>query len=194
MFTGIIEQLGRIDALELLDSGIRMAIASEFDDLSIGESVAIDGVCLTVTAQRPGMFSCDISPETMAVTAFSNLKEGDGLHLERALRVGDRLSGHWVLGHVDACLRLDVVKQIGEFTEMIFSGIAPQHQAYLVPKGSVCLAGVSLTVNQCEADTFSIMCIPQTLALTKLGKLPVGAQVNVEYDYLAKLTLNKEQL
>lgn len=187
MFTGLVDHCGRLIDRESFVSGQRWTIAMRFQDLVLGESIAVNGCCLTVTEFGEDWFICELSPETLSVTGLGVVQLGDQLNLERALRLSDRLGGHWLLGHVDACLTVIERSSQGGFTEFVFAGVQPAHQAYLVPKGCIGINGVSLTLNTVSADRFSVMCIPKTLELSNLGALSLDAMVNVEYDYLAKL-------
>lgn len=186
MFTGIVDHLGTIVTLELRDAGLRVQIESEFCDCQRGESIAVDGVCLTVTDSDIRSFWLDLSAETLACTAAATWQIGQRVHLERALRVGDRLGGHWVTGHVDGCVQVKKTQQVGDCLFVALTGIQPAQARYLVDKGSVSLDGVSLTVNQVTADGFEVMLIPQTLVITHFDRLKVGDLLHVEYDYLLK--------
>jgi riboflavin synthase len=191
MFTGIVQQLGEITHIATGEESLRLTIQSDFADLQLGESVAIDGICLTVTqAQAAGEFTCDVSPETWQVTAASQYQAGRKINLERALQLHDRLGGHFVLGHVDECATLIDRQSLTDYVVLTFE-IADAHASeWLVAKGSVCINGVSLTINQVERverTCFNVMIIPHTLANTNLALLSIGERVNIEYDYLAKI-------
>lgn len=173
MFTGIIERQGRV-----LTPGRRLAVETGWDDLKPGESVAVNGVCLTVARLEGSRAGFDVVPETIAKTTLARLRRGDRVNLERALRAGDRLSGHIVQGHVDGT---GVVTRTGA-TLRIETPLASQ----LVSKGSVALDGVSLTVVDTEPDAFTIALIPTTRRITTLGRLRKGQAVNVEVDVLLK--------
>jgi riboflavin synthase len=173
MFTGIVDRMGRVAR-----PGRRFAVETGWDDLRHGESVAVNGVCLTVVRAPGGRAEFDVVAETMARTNLGDLRKGDRVNLERALRVGDRLSGHIVQGHVDGT---GVVRQTGA-TLRVESPLARQ----LVTKGSVALNGVSLTVVDVEPDAFTIALIPTTLKITNLGRLRKGHRINIELDILAK--------
>lgn len=187
MFTGIVEKLGVIKSIALQAEGVTLFIECDFPVLRIGQSVCVDGVCLTVTETHLRGFSCEVSPETLRVTRLRDYVVGSPVNLELALCVGDRLDGHWVLGHVDGCLRLSEKTQVEAFDALTFQGVAATDLPYLMPKGSVTLNGVSLTINHISADGLTVMLIPETLRRTNLAGLQIGDRVNVEYDYLAKV-------
>lgn len=191
MFTGIIDHCGRIAQLEKrADTSITMSIETQFTDLILGESIAVDGICLTVTQINTNNFQCDISPETLQRTTATSFAINKRVNLERALRLSDRLGGHFVMGHVDECGHL-LSKQIHqEFIELRFQ-CSTTAQRYLIDKGSIAVNGVSLTLNQIHTDGFSVMCIPHTLALTNLADLVIQETVNLEYDWMAKLLVKQ---
>jgi riboflavin synthase len=187
MFTGIIEGTGTVDALEARPAGAHLSIATALDvgSLPLGASIAVDGVCLTVVDRAAGRFAADLGPETLAKTTLGGLRVGARVHLERPLRVGDPLGGHLVSGHVDGVGQVVARREVGESLELEIS--APEAVAgTLVPKGSVTVAGASLTVNTVSGDRFSVTLIPHTLAVTTLGQLAAGAPVNLEGDLIAK--------
>lgn len=190
MFTGYIEHRGHISRIIDLNHGKRLYIECDYDDLSEGESIAVDGVCLTVSAHQPHEFACDVSPETLQVSHIANFQVGTKVNLERSLRLTDRLHGHFVMGHVDQICRLAAKTDWTDFQEYRFSGVQPEARKFLVPKGSIAINGVSLTLNQIDEDGFEVMLIPETLHRTNLVDLAVGQMVNVEYDYLAKIVVN----
>jgi riboflavin synthase len=194
MFTGIIEATGRVEALQRQEggAGARLAVTTELDvaSLPLGASIAVDGVCLTVIERSAGRFAADLGPETLARTTLGALRPGTRVHLERPLRLGDALGGHLVSGHVDGVGEIVARRPVGDSLELDIA--APESVApTLVPKGSVTVAGASLTINSVtgEAATdrrFSVTLIPHTLAVTTLGALAVGAPVNLEGDLIAK--------
>jgi len=142
LFTGIVDHCGELISTNVdFSTSIRFWIASHFKDLSLGESIAVDGVCLTVTDLQENKFACELSPETLKVTAAENYTIGQSLNLERAMRLNDRLSGHFVTGHVDQTLMVDNIQTHNAFTEVRFTGVSEQNQAYLPSKGSVAING-----------------------------------------------------
>jgi riboflavin synthase len=188
MFTGIVQQLGEITDITTGEKSLCLTIQSAFTDLQLGESVAVDGICLTVTqAQATGEFTCDVSPETWQVTAANQYQAGRKINLERALQLQDRLGGHFVLGHVDECATLSDRQLFTEYVMLTFEIVSAHASGWLVAKGSVCINGVSLTINQVNQTRFNVMIIPHTLANTNLALLSIGEKVNIEYDYLAKI-------
>lgn len=187
MFTGLIEDLG---TLREIHTGADQAVltvgsALPMADLTIGESIAINGVCLTVTRFAVGAFCADISPETLACTTLGRLDPGARVNLERALRLSDRLGGHLVTGHVDGLARIVERRQEGNAWRFRFQCDAALC-GQLVDKGSVAVDGISLTVNQVKGDSFTLAVIPHTLAMTTLQERKVGDEVNIETDLIGK--------
>jgi len=187
VFTGIIETTGRVERRERRGGGARLAIstARPLRGLGVGESIAVGGACLTVTDARGARFGVELSPETLRRTTLRAVAPGARVNLERALRVGDRLGGHLVQGHVDGVGELVSIGPEGGWVLYRFRGpktLAP----YLVEKGSIAVDGVSLTVFACRANAFTVALIPHTLRVTTLGDLRPGDQVNLEADVLLK--------
>lgn len=187
MFTGIVTATGTIAQIEPCASSQRMTIKTNLDlrDGKLGESIAVNGCCLTVVALIDGGFSVDVAKESLAVTTLGQLEEGGTVNLERALRLSDRLGGHWVQGHVDGIGTLERREPHpeGELWRIKF----PQALAkYIVKKGSITVDGVSLTVNEVGDDRFEIFLIPHTLAETNFAARQVGDSLNLEVDILAK--------
>jgi riboflavin synthase len=182
VFTGLIEEVGTVAAVE----GSRLAVQSRFGDLAQGDSVAVDGVCLTVVDAAAGRFRADVSAETQQRSTLGSLKRGDRVNLERPLSLGDRLDGHLVLGHVDGVGEIVARQTIGESVRVELR-IPRQLLPLVVEKGSIALDGISLTVNELLGDDrIALFLIPETLRATTWGdKLP-GARVNVEADILGK--------
>ena len=192
MFTGIVQALGRVEAVRrsALDRDLVIACPRELSDrLGIGDSVSLDGVCQTVTRLEPGRFEVHAIAETLRVTTLGDLAVGDVLNLEAALGAGDPLGGHFVQGHVDGRARIAAIEPSGESITYRFEG--PEELVrQLVPKGSVALDGVSLTVGPVVgATTFEVYLIPHTLEVTTLGRKKVGDAVNLETDILGKYIL-----
>jgi len=181
MFTGIVETVGT--AAEV--SGSRIRLESDLVDLVVGESIAVNGVCLTVTAPGSGSFSADISEETARRTSLGSLRVGSPVNLERAMPAGGRFGGHIVQGHVDGVGSVADVRELPGSVEMSFS-LPPELERYLVHKGSVTLEGVSLTVAALEPGGFAVALIPHTLQSTTFGTKQPGDAVNIEVDVLAK--------
>jgi len=193
MFTGYIHHTGKVIQVDSLPHGKRFLISCNYLDIEHGESIAVNGACLTAVDCTPHQFYCDVSPETLAVTTAGSLKPGDAVNLERSLRINDRLHGHFVMGHVDQVCQVAAKKLFTDYTEYSFNHVTPENRVFLVQKGSVAVNGVSLTLNTITQDTFSVMLIPETLRNTNLSTLEVGDSVNIEYDYLAKIVTNQTQ-
>ena len=187
MFTGLIECEGVITRAERVSGGMRLEVYSpEFGrDMAIGDSIAVDGACLTVVKFIRGAFLTDVSGETLERTTLGTLNQGAKVNLERALRLSDRLGGHLVSGHIDAVGRLELRQPAGKFTVYQFRAPATVME-YVVEKGSIAVDGISLTVAKVGADGFTAAVIPQTETATTLKDKPIGAPVNLEADLLAK--------
>ena len=192
MFTGIVTDIGEILAVRLRGEGLhRLKIACSYDRASIveGASIACSGVCMTVVGigaeNGSTWFAVDAAAETLRITTVGSWRHGTRINLERALKVGDELGGHLVAGHVDGLTTLIERDDHPEMARMVWR--APHELArFIAPKGSVALDGVSLTVNEVEGDTFSVLIIPHTLKVTTLGGLAVGDTVNLEVDQMAR--------
>jgi len=187
LFTGIIQATGRVERRGTSGSGARLTIATPrpLPRLALGESIAVNGACLTVAARRDRRFTVDVSPETLRRTTLGRMAPGARVNLERALRMGDRMGGHIVQGHVDGVGRLEKVTRDGDWLLYRFRGprtLAP----YLVEKGSIAVDGVSLTVSACRGPSFTAALIPHTLEQTTLGERKPGDRVNLEADVLLK--------
>jgi riboflavin synthase len=186
MFTGLVETLGAVERVETEGDGRALVIAAPFSgELALGASVAINGACLTVIARDEGTCRFQAGPETLRRTNLGELKSADRVNLERALRVGDRLGGHLVQGHVDGLGRIASRRRQGDW-EVVWFSCPAELAEQMVSKGSVAVDGVSLTVVEVTADGFSVALIPLTLAQTTLGFKSPGASVNLETDVLAK--------
>jgi riboflavin synthase len=186
MFTGLITEVGRIEELRADRDGARLRIVTELaGELREGDSVAVNGVCLTATAVEGSGFATEAMPETLQRSSLGELRGGDAVNLELALRAADRLGGHVVQGHVDGTGIVARVQAAG-ISRVIEIEAEPELTRYLVEKGSVAVDGVSLTVSSLGEDTFAVSLIPETLARTTLGALAAGSKVNIEVDVLAK--------
>jgi riboflavin synthase len=186
VFTGLIEDLGELLAVERDSDGAVVTVRSGLArELAPGDSVAVNGVCLTAAAVDDDTFRAAAMEETLRRTALGRLQPGAGLNLELPLRAGERLGGHIVQGHVDGTGIVRSARDDG-FARVLEIELEPQLARYLVEKGSVALDGVSLTVSALGDDAFEVSLIPETLARTNLGRLSAGAAVNVEVDVLAK--------
>jgi riboflavin synthase len=187
VFTGIVEATGIIRGRSAAGGGAILLIEAEgiVPGLKAGDSIAVNGVCLTVVEIRARDFVCDLSAETLRRTTLGKVREGISVNLERPLAIGARLGGHFVLGHVDGIGRLVSAVSIGEGMEMEFS-VPAELERYLVAKGSVAIDGISLTIAQLRANGFNVAVIPYTYRVTNLNQLRAGDAVNLEGDVLAK--------
>lgn len=187
MFTGLIETHGIVARLDRVAGGAQMEVyAPDFGrDMAIGDSIAVDGVCLTVAKFVRGAFVADVSEETLGKSTLGGLQQGTKVNLERALRLSDRLGGHLVTGHVDGVGRLLLRHPAGNSTVYQFQVPAPLIE-YVVPKGSIAIDGISLTVAQIRGESIACAVVPHTEQITTLKDKPIGAPVNVEIDMLAK--------
>lgn len=188
MFTGIVQDVGQVAAREMRGVDARLVIATKNLDLSdtvIGDSISVQGVCLTVTALEGASFSADVSHETLSLTTLGELTVGSAVNLEPALRAGDRLGGHLVSGHVDGVAQVSTTGRDGDSLRVQVT-VPAELARYIARKGSVTVDGVSLTVNEVEGATFGVNLIPHTQAVTTLGRLAPGVRVNLEVDQMAR--------
>jgi riboflavin synthase len=187
LFTGLVEEVGTIESIHVSGSGrdlmIRVGIVSQ--DAEVGDSIAINGCCLTVTAISNAILTFQAGSETLSRSNLGLLNPGDSVNLERSLRVGDRMGGHYVTGHVDGLATVDVRVDDGAWSEFWFR-LPRELTRQLASKGSVAVDGISLTLVNVELERFSVALIPHTLQVTTLGQRKVGDQVNIETDLLAK--------
>jgi riboflavin synthase len=192
MFTGLVETRGTIDRLTRHGRDARLVVRGELErePLALGESIAVDGVCLTVaTIVEPGpgacVFEADASVETLEKTTIGELSNGAHVNLERAMPLGGRMGGHIVSGHVDGVGRIAEKTPVGGAVKVAFQ-LPAELMRYIAPKGSICISGVSLTVNNVHGDRFDVVLVPHTREKTSLDALPIGARVNIEVDLLAR--------
>jgi riboflavin synthase len=194
MFSGIVEEKGIVAKIEKKENLLILSIKAKtvLKDVKIGDSISVDGACLTITKMKKHIVSFDIMKETIDKTTLKFLKVGSAVNLEGALRVNDRLGGHFVSGHVDG---VGVIKKrISKPNYEEFRIAIPKHLSrYLAPKGSVCVDGISLTLGEVEKNVFSIYIIPHTLDVTTLGNKRDGDEVNIETDLLAKYILSAQR-
>jgi riboflavin synthase len=187
MFTGIIQGLGTLFEKRQAGGGMIFGLDADFPltDPQEGESIAVNGACLTARNIKGRRFYVDVSPESLTRTGLGRLQIGHRVNLERALRLSDRLGGHMVSGHVDAQGQVEQRRSTGDFTLFTFS-LDPALTKYVIEKGSITINGVSLTVNTCERSRFSVSIIPHTMSVTTLGGLKEGDRVNIEVDMIGK--------
>jgi len=187
MFTGIIEGLGAIGKVNASGGGQRLSITADFDleATRIGDSIAVNGACLTVVSLAGRSFDVDVSPETIACTTLAEARAGDRVNLERALKLGDRLDGHLVSGHVDGIGRLQAKRPSANAVFLAFA-VDPALARYMIAKGSVAVDGISLTINACHGQGFEVCIIPHTAKVTSLSLRRVGDKVNIETDLIGK--------
>ena len=187
MFTGIIEGLGTITALKPSGQGRRLSVASDFslNESKIGDSIAVNGACLTAVTITDRRFTVDVSPETLEKTTFRNAKVGDRVNLERALRFSDRIDGHLVSGHVDG---IGVIKEKKvQGNAIIITYEVPESLSrYMIEKGSVAVDGISLTINACDDHSFEVSVIPHTANATTISVKKTAESVNIETDMIGK--------
>ncbi len=189
MFTGLVAGTGQLKARDRRGPGYRLVIGTRglagFDTLDLGESIAVSGACLTVVSTTLDSFDADVTIETAEKTTLGQLALGSEVNLERSLRVGDRLGGHWVSGHVDGVARVEAVEPQGD-AWLVKIAFGDELRRFLAQKGSVALDGVSLTVNDVQGHSLSVMLIPHTREVTSLKHLKAGAALNLEVDLVAR--------
>ncbi|MDM8539938.1 riboflavin synthase [Desulfococcaceae bacterium HSG9] len=187
MFTGIIEGLGTVTAMQSFGHGQRFTFEADFllDRVKIGDSIAVNGACLTVITINGNSFSADLSPETLSKSTFGASKTGERVNLERAMRLDSRLDGHFVSGHIDG-VGLIRQKRITSNAVIITIETPPAISRYMIKKGSVAVDGVSLTINECRRNNFTVSIIPHTAQITTLTDKKKGDRVNIETDMIGK--------
>ncbi len=187
MFTGIIEGLGTLTGMRAAGEARVVTVDADFDlgGTRVGDSIAVNGACLTATTLAGNRFTADVSPETLSKTTFGEAKIGQKVNLERALRLSDRLDGHLVSGHIDGLARLESRERAATAIVLRFNA-PPELTRYMIVKGSVAVDGVSLTINQCDDQGFSVSIIPHTAQITTIGLKGVGDRFNIETDLIGK--------
>jgi riboflavin synthase len=188
MFTGIVQDIGQVTSREMRGVDARLVITTKNLDLSdtaVGDSISVQGACLTVVALTPDSFTADVSHETLSLTTLGELAAGSPVNLEPALRAGDRLGGHLVSGHVDGVAQVSATSHDGDSLRVKVT-VPAELARYIARKGSVTVDGVSLTVNEVEGATFGVNLIPHTRTVTTLGRLQPGTRVNLEVDQMAR--------
>ncbi|HEX4472943.1 MAG TPA: riboflavin synthase [Nocardioides sp.] len=195
MFTGIVEELGAVEAVERQSDAVRLTVraATVLEDAGTGDSIAVNGCCLTVAERTDATWTADVMAETLAKTGLGSLVAGDRVNLERAVTAGTRLGGHLVQGHVDAVGQV-VRREPGEHWDVVTISMPADLAPYLVDKGSITVDGVSLTVVEAGDDAFTVSLIPETLRRTTLGFREPGEVVNLEVDVIGKYVARQLQL
>ncbi len=188
MFTGIVEELGRVVEFQSKDTGARLTIVCSgiLHDAALGASISVNGACLTAVALEAGQFAADLAPETLQRTNLGELKTGSAVNLERPLRAHGRLDGHFVLGHVDTTAEITSLEALGDENWWLRIRVPAEFTRYIVSKGSVAVDGISLTVASVEGDVIGFTIIPLTYANTTLHGYRAGSRGNLEVDILAK--------
>jgi riboflavin synthase len=184
VFTGLVADLGTVAVVDASEAGVRLTVRTALE-LTEGDSVAVNGVCLTATSLPDGAFTADVMQETLRRSSLGALEEGSKVNLELPLRADDRLGGHFVQGHVDGLGTIWEVREEG-FSHVVTIGAPPEIMRYVIEKGSIAIDGVSLTVSGLGDDWLQVSLIPETLERTTLGEATTGATVNLEVDVLAK--------
>ncbi|WP_094602720.1 Riboflavin synthase [Sporomusa silvacetica DSM 10669] len=187
MFTGLVEELGKVKHITRGTKSVRLSVfgSKVLDDVKLGDSIAVNGTCLTVVEFSRDWFTADVMPETVDRTALAGLKAGDTVNLERTLRVGDRLGGHMVSGHIDGVGTI-LIKEQNDNAIIVRIGAGPEVMRYIISKGSIAIDGTSLTVIDVGADWFTVSLIPHTAAMTTVGLKATGEPVNLETDIIGK--------
>ena len=190
MFTGLIEHQGTVISNHG-SSSKRLLIDAPLTIPAIGESIAINGVCLTLLSETEDHLAFDVSPETLNISTLGQLEAGDKVNLERSMLANSRFGGHYVNGHVEAVAMLESRVWVDDCLELGLGGFSKSAQAFLLPKGSIALDGISLTINTSVNGDIKLMIVPHTLANTTLGQVQVGHRFNVEFDYLARIVAHQ---
>ena len=194
MFTGLIEAVGKVDEISRVSAGFRLGIATDLaGELKPGDSLAVNGVCLTVVAPESGRVYADVSPETARVTTIGSLRPGALVNLERPLRADARLGGHFVQGHVDAVGRIEDLRPESDFLWLTVS-FPSELARFMVLKGSIAVDGISLTVAGLAGDRFDVQLVPFTVAQTNLKRARIGDRVNLECDMIGKYVARAAEL
>ena len=182
MFTGLIEQITQVENITITSNGAKITFSADFDDVKIGDSIAVNGACLSIVEIKNNLFSADIMKETLNLTNLKYLKHGDIINLERAMSVNSRFQGHIVSGHIDTTAAIQNIIQDGFSKRITFNS----NTDLIIKKGSITINGISLTVTNVSNSDFEVSLIPETIKNTNLKNIKVGDIVNIEYDVLAK--------
>ncbi len=194
MFTGIVTDKAVVNAIIRYKESCRMMVELSIDSPVIGESISVNGVCLTLTSTDGHLLQFDISPETLSRTTLAQLQTGDEVNIERAMRGQDRFGGHYVSGHVDRTSRIHSIESRDIYTLVKIIDFTCDEFMFLPEKGSICIDGVSLTINRFTGDGIEVMLIPHTLQETTLHRLKPNDRVNIEFDYIARLISHQQAL
>ena len=193
MFTGLIEKISKVESITLNSMGAKISFLADFENVKIGDSIAINGVCLTITSISNNLYSADVMKETLSLTNLKYLKSGDEINLERAMKLSDRLDGHIVSGHIDCTANVQNIIQDGFSKRITFNCDTD----LIIKKGSIAINGVSLTVTNVSTNSFEVSLIPETIKNTNLKNLKIGDITNIEYDlfakYIQKFTSSKKE-
>lgn len=187
MFTGIVEEKAKVLLNDVHHLGRRLVLETPYPEIVLGESIAVDGVCLTATAHASYHVSFDVSPETLTKTNLSLLGVGDLVHLEKAALAQTRMGGHYVSGHVDAIVAVSALEKLNDYVKIRVGDFFEKDVLFLVEKGSITLNGVSLTINAVDERQIELMLVPHTLKATNFDRLIIGQKLNVEFDYLTRI-------
>lgn len=194
MFTGLVEAVGEVVGAVPTGGGVRLQVATELAaELSLGDSLAVNGVCLTVIDRHAGSVHADVGPETLRVTTLGDAAPGSLVNLERSMRADSRFGGHFVQGHVDAAGRIEALRADVDFHRVTIS-FPPSFAANVVHRGSIAVDGISLTVAALGVDSIELMIIPFTMAHTNLGRAAAGTRVNLEFDMVGKYVVRAAEL
>ena len=193
MFTGLIEEVSKVKEFKLTSDGAKIKFSADFENVKIGDSIAVNGVCLTMTSVDNNIYCADVMKETLNISNLKNLKTEDEINLERAMKLSDRLDGHIVSGHIDCIATVKSIIQDGFSKKISFNC----NTDLIIKKGSIAINGVSLTVSNVANDYFEVSLIPKTIENTNLKNLKIGDIVNIEYDlfakYIQKFSQNKKE-
>ncbi|HBB53850.1 MAG TPA: riboflavin synthase [Legionellales bacterium] len=186
MFTGLVDALGEVIEFRRQPKSASLTIKFPYTSVVLGESIAVNGVCLTVMQARRDELSFDVSSETLAITNLGQLQVGDTVNGERALQANARLGGHWVTGHVDTITRVISLESLDEYVKLVIGPFSESQRFYLIKKGSITVDGVSLTINELSEDQIELMLVPHTIQNTCFSKIKLGQVLNIEFDYMTR--------
>lgn len=195
MFTGIIQHRGELLEKQVLAEGLQLVIKTQFKAIEFGESIAVNGICLTaIKSCSEGILTVEVSPETQKVTTIDSWNIGCTVNIERAMTANQCFGGHFVLGHVDTTAKIASIEKQEDFHILTLSGFKPENLAFLIDKGCITVDGISLTINSESQGIIKLMIIPHTLKNTNLEKLKENDFINIEFDYVAKVVAKQSNL